>query len=76
MPLGLYLNYEEDFLKLWGHQVSRVFTDPLFLPSMANSVYGLATPPILGKALPFSAAPKKTHHSSGVSGWPGWHRNI
>ena len=48
MPLGLHINYEEDFLKSQSHQVSRVFTDPLFLPSMANSVYKLVKPPVLG----------------------------
>ena len=60
MPLGLHLNYEEDFLKYWHPQVSRVFSDPQFLPSMANSVYDLATPPVLSKVPPFSAAPEKS----------------
>ena len=38
MPTGLHLNYEEDFLNCQSHQVSGVFTDPLFLPNMVNSV--------------------------------------
>ena len=39
MPPGLHLNYEEDFLSYQSHQVPGVFTDPLFLPNMVNSVY-------------------------------------
>ena len=39
MPIGLHLNYEEDFLNCQSHQVSGVFTDPSFLPNMVNSVY-------------------------------------
>ena len=38
MPSGLHLNYEEDFLNYRSHQVPGVFTDPLFLPNMDNSV--------------------------------------
>ena len=33
-----------------------VFTDPLFLPDMVNSVYKLVIPPVLSGALPFAAA--------------------
>ena len=33
-----------------------VFTDPLFLPNMVNSVYELTRPPVLAEAPPFSAA--------------------
>ena len=33
-----------------------VFTDPLFLPNMVNSVYKLVGPPVLAKAPPFTAA--------------------
>ena len=47
MPSGLHLNYEEDFLKYQSHQVPGVFTDPLFLPNMVNSVYKLVIPPVL-----------------------------
>ena len=57
MPSGLHLNYEEDFLNYRGHQVPGVFTDPLFLPNMVNSVYKLVILPVLSGALPFSAAP-------------------
>ena len=57
MPLGLHLNYEEDFLNYQSHQVPGVFTDPLFLPNMVNSVYKLVIPPVLSGALPFAAAP-------------------
>ena len=44
MPSGLHLNYEEDFLNYRSHQVPGVFTDPLFLPNMVNSVYKLVHP--------------------------------
>ena len=57
MPSGLHLNYEEDFLNYQSHQVPGVFTDPLFLPNMVNSVYKLVIPPVLSGALPFAAAP-------------------
>ena len=56
MPSGLHLNYEEDFLNYRSHQVPGVFTDPLFLPNMVNSVYKLVIPPVLSGAPPFTAA--------------------
>ena len=56
MPPGLHLNYEEDFLNCRSHQVPGVFTDPLFLPNMVNSVYKLVRPPVLAEAPPFTAA--------------------
>ena len=56
MPPGLHLNYEEDFLSYRSHQVPGVFTDPLFLPNMVNSVYKLVGPPVLAEAPPFIAA--------------------
>ena len=55
MPSGLHLNYEEDFLNYQSHQVPAVFTDPLFLPNMVNSVYKLVIPPVLSGAPPFTA---------------------
>ena len=55
MPPGLHLNYEEDFLSYQSHQVPGVFTDPLFLPNMVNSVYKLIRPPVLAEAPPFTA---------------------
>ena len=56
MPSGLHLNYEEDFLNYRSHQVPGVFTDPLFLPNMVNSVYKLVMPRVLSGAPPFAAA--------------------
>ena len=56
IPSGLHLNYEEDFLNYQSHQVPGVFTDPLFLPNMVNSVYKLVMPPVLSGAPPFEAA--------------------
>ena len=46
------LHYEEDFLKKRSHQVPAVFSDPLFVPSMANAVYKAFKPPVLLKASP------------------------
>ena len=56
MPSGLHFNYEEDFLSYRSHQVPGVFTDPLFLPNMVNSVYKLVMPPVLSGTPPFTAA--------------------
>ena len=56
MPSGLHLNYEEDFLNYRSHQVPGVFTDPLFLPNMVNSVYKLVMSPVLSGTPPFAAA--------------------
>ena len=56
VPSGLHLNYEEDFLNYRSHQVPGVFTDPLFLPSIVNSVYKLVIPPVLSGAPPFATA--------------------
>ena len=56
MPLGLHLNYEEDFLNYQSHQVPGVFTGPLFLPNMVNSVYKLVIHSVLSGAPPFAAA--------------------
>ena len=55
IPSGLHLNYEKDFLNYRSHQVPGVFTDPLFLPNMVNSVYKLVKPPVLFGAPPFTA---------------------
>ena len=56
MPPRLHLNYEEDFHSYRSHQVPGVFTDPLFLPNMVNSVYKLVGPLVLAKAPPFTTA--------------------
>ena len=56
IPSRLHLNYEEDFLNYRSHQVPGVFTDPLFLPNMVNSVYKLVIHPVLSGAPPFTAA--------------------
>ena len=56
MPSGLHLNYEEDFLNYQSHQVPGVFTDPLFLRNMVNSVYKLVMPLVFSGAPPFAAA--------------------
>ena len=56
MPPGLHLTYEEDFLNCQSHQVPGVFTDPLFLPNMVNSVYKLVRPLVLAEGPFFTTA--------------------
>ena len=60
MPQGLHVGYEDDFLQCRPSQVTKVFSDPKFLPSIANSVYDLAIPSTREEAAPFHAAPKKS----------------
>ena len=60
MPQGLHLSYEDEFLQCQPSQVPKVFSDPKFLPSIANSVYNLAIPSTREEAAPFRAAPKKS----------------
>ena len=59
VPQGLHIGYEEDFLQCRPSQVPKIFSDPKFLPSMANSVYDLAIPSTRGEATPFHAAAEK-----------------
>ena len=54
LPKCLDLHYEVDFLKKHSHQVPSIFSDPLFVPSMASAVYQSFKPPILSKASPFT----------------------
>ena len=54
LPQCLDLHYEEDFLGKQSHQVPAVFSDPLFIRSMANAVYEAFKPPVLPKASPFT----------------------
>ena len=56
MPPGLHLNYEEDFLNRWSHQVPGIFMDSTSLSTMVHSMYKLTKPPVLTEAPPFSAA--------------------
>ena len=49
LPQCLDLHYEEDFLKKQSHQVPAVFSDPLFIPNMANVMYKVFKPPVVPK---------------------------
>ena len=60
MPQGLHLSYEDDLLQCRPSQVPKVFSDPKFLPSIANSVYDLAIPSTREEAAPFRTAPEKS----------------
>ena len=64
LPQCLDLHYEEDFLKKQSHQVPAVFSDLLFIPSMANAVYKALKPPVLPKASPFTGGCKVLSASS------------
>ena len=52
LPQCLDLHYEEDFLKKRSHQVPAIFSDLLFIPSMAYAVYKAFKPSVLPKASP------------------------
>ena len=60
MPQGLHLSYEDDFLQCQPSQMPKVFSDPKFLPSIANSVYDLAIPSTREEVALFHAAPEKS----------------
>ena len=64
LPRCLDLHYEEDFLKKQSHQVPAVFSDLLFIPSMANAVYKVVKPPVVPKALPSASSHKVPSISS------------
>ena len=64
LPQCLDLHYEEDFLEKWSHQIPVVFSDPLFIPSMANVVYKVVKPPVVPKALPSTSGCKVPSASS------------
>ena len=64
LPQCLDLHYEEDFLEKRSHQVPAVFSDLLFVPSMANAVYKTFKPPVLPKASPSASGCKVPSISS------------
>ena len=64
LPQCLDLHYEEDFLEKRSHQVPAVFSDPLFVPSMANAVYKAFKPPVVLKASPSASGCKVPSISS------------
>ena len=64
LPQCLDLSYEEDFLKKQSHQVPAIFSDRLFIPSMANVVYKVVKPPVVLKALPSASSCKVPSISS------------
>ena len=64
LPQCLDLHYEEDFLEKQSHQLPVVFSDPLFIPSMANAMLKTFKPPVLPKASPFAGGCKLPSASS------------
>ena len=64
LPQCLDLRYEEDFLEKQSHQIPTVFSDPLFVPSMANVVYKVVKPPVVLKTFPSTSGHKVPSVSS------------
>ena len=64
LPQCLDLHYEEDFLKKLSHQIPAIFSDPLFIPSMANAVYKVVKPPVVPKTFPSTSGHKVPSISS------------
>ena len=64
LPQCLDLRYEEDFLKKRSHQIPAVFSDPLFVPNMANAVYKVFKPPVVLKTFPSTSSHKVPSVSS------------
>ena len=64
LPQCLDLHYEEDFLKKQSHQIPAVFSDPLFIPSMANVVYKVVKLPVVSKTFPSASGRKVPSISS------------
>ena len=64
LPQCLDLHYEEDFLEKRSHQVPVVFSDPLFVPNMANAVYKVFKPPVVLKMFPSASGRKVPSISS------------
>ena len=64
LPQCLDLCYEEDFLKKRSHQIPAVFSDLLFIPSMANVVYKVVKPPVVPKTFPSTSGHKVPSVSS------------
>ena len=64
LPQCLDLHYEEGFLEKQSHQVQAVFSDPLFIPNMANMVYKVFKPPVVLKTFPSTSGRKVPSISS------------
>ena len=64
LPQCLDLRYKEDFLKKQSHQIPAVFSDPLFIPSMANVVYKVVKPPVVSGMFPSTSGHKVPSISS------------
>ena len=64
LPQCLDLCYEENFLEKQSHQIPAVFSDPLFIPGMANAVYKVVKPPVVSKMFPSTSGRKVPSVSS------------
>ena len=68
LPPNLDLHYKEDFLEKQRHLIPPVFSDPLFIPKMANMVFKVVKLPVVSKALPSASSrevPSAPHQPEG-----------
>ena len=63
LPPNLDLQYKEGFLERQRHLIPPIFSDPLFIPKVAEAVFRVAKPLVVSKALPAA-------HSCEVSSAP------
>ena len=63
LPPNLDLQYKESFLEKQRHLIPPIFSDPLFIPKVAQAVFRVAKPLVVSKALPAA-------HSRKVSSAP------
>ena len=52
LPPNLDLQYKEGFLERQRHLIPPIFSDPLFIPKVAEAVFRVAKPLVVSKALP------------------------
>ena len=52
LPPDLNLHHEDVFLEQQKHLTPPIFSDPLFIPTVAKAVFEVVQPPVLLKALP------------------------
>ena len=58
LPPNLDLQYKEGFLERQRHLIPPIFSDPLFIPKVAEAVFRVAKPLVVSKALPAACSRK------------------
>ena len=67
LPPNLDLQYKEGFLERQRHLIPPIFSDPLFIPKVAEAVFRVAKPLVVSKALPAA----RSHEVSSAPPQPG-----